>query len=301
MRPAHGRTDRGALFGFAQVECRGHSGPADGRYPPARRSEAPDAPATQVLVLATLGAAERRRLARSAPAGARRSPGPTRWRPDGRRSSSAPSRFADEGAPALADGAGEDALAAGARGAQPRAACAFRRSPPTPAARGRPLLGCSRRGSATARASRSPTAVGAARELGPAGARRRRACSRRRRDLAAVLGGRERPWSVRGARAASASGPRSGSRPREAALQLLVALDAGAAPNSDGSPRSWACRAGVAELRDRRAAVDAAAAQAALTTARSARAERGGGGDGGAPRSGAAGARLCARPRPSAG
>ncbi|MFZ0386217.1 MAG: hypothetical protein WAL22_11160, partial [Solirubrobacteraceae bacterium] len=58
--------DGPALFRFAQVEVPWQLGPEDGRYVLRPEGE-PEGPVTQVIVLATLGAPERRRL------GARRS------------------------------------------------------------------------------------------------------------------------------------------------------------------------------------------------------------------------------------
>jgi hypothetical protein len=107
----------------------------------------------------------------------------------------------------------------------------------------------------------------AARELtepaGPArGSRRRRALGGSEARLAALLSGAQQPLTAEEL-ALRARLDLDSDRPREAALQLLVALDAAIAELAAGRP-SPALSERIATLRERRGST-AAAAQAALT------------------------------------
>ena len=83
--------DGPGLFAFTQVEVPWQLGPEDGRYV-LRPDGQPDAQVTQVIVLATLGAPQRRRLGARRPRGVEPEPEPTPVTTPARRSSPPPSR-----------------------------------------------------------------------------------------------------------------------------------------------------------------------------------------------------------------
>jgi hypothetical protein len=220
------------LFRFVQVEFPWPLGPPDGRYlvrPPAPTPPAlAEAAASHVLVFATLGAPERRRLAgrrRTRDAEPEPAPAPV---------ATGRATIIDAGDPVASagqarswlDAAGEDELAGGLRMLN-RALHAFRLVTADPY-----LLPVARRQAITARVgfgAGEQVADGlwtAARELVATDARLRRAklLSPQAR-LAAVLGARELPL-VCEELALRARLDLDHARPREAALQLLVALDA---------------------------------------------------------------------------
>jgi hypothetical protein len=255
------------LFRFVQVEFPWPLGPPDGRYlirPPGEAGAAP----SHVIVFATLGAPERRRWTgrrrvRDAPP----EPDPTPVT-TGRATIIAtdePLAGPDQ-ARAWLEAAAEDELAAGLR-VLDRALHAFRLVTVDPYAQ--PV---GRRQALIARigyGAGEQVADGlwtAARELAPTDGRRRRRASGAvlapQARLAAVLGARELPLACEEL-ALRARLDLDHDRPREAALQLLVALDATIAELSV-DPRAAALAERLAELRGRRDDVGTAA-QAALS------------------------------------
>jgi hypothetical protein len=251
------------LFRFSQVELPWPLGPPDGRYL-LRPPDLPDAPAAHVIVFATLGAPERRRLAarrrqREAPA----QPGPTPV-------STGRATIIEVGQP-LADlpharawlqGAGEPELAA-AFGVLNRALHAFRVVTADPYLH--PVI---RRQALVARigfGAGEQVADGRwtdARELAYAEGRRRRArVLHPQARLAAVLGARDHGL-VTEELTLRARLDLDHGREREGALQLLVALDAALA-ELPGEPAAAALASRLSELRAQREAV-VAAAQSAL-------------------------------------
>jgi hypothetical protein len=259
-------TEGSRLFPFVQVEFPWPLGPEDGRYL-VRAPADPDGPPSHVIVLATLGAPERRRLAarrrRDAPA----QPAPTPV-------ATARATIIDVGRPlageaaarAWLDGADEDDVEA-ALAVLNRAVHAFRLATADPYL---PLAG--RRRALVARVgfgAGEEVADGewtAARELVLADDRRGRRAARGQLEpqarLAALLGGRIVPLVCEELTLRARLDLEHG-RDREAALQLLVALDAALAELAR-SPGAADLSDRLAELRGRREAV-AAAAQAALS------------------------------------
>jgi hypothetical protein len=257
---------RGTVFSFVQVEFPWQLGPPDGRYllrPPG----AADGPPSHVIVLATLGAPERRRLAaRRRARGADPQPPPTPV-------TTGRATVIDVGSPLAGEpaarswlsAAGEDELLAGLAVLN-RTLHAFRvvtADPYLPPAGPRQAL-VARLGFGAG----EEVADGlwtAAREVSPTGGARRRRPGRGalapQARLAAVLGARESPL-VSEELALRARLDVDQGRTREAALQLLVALDAALAELGAGEYAS-ALAERLAELRGRREAVGAAA-QAAL-------------------------------------
>jgi hypothetical protein len=260
----------GAVFSFVQLEFPWQLGPADGRYllrPPGD----PDGPPGHVVVLATLGAPERRRLASLRRA---REVDP---QPDPTPVTTGRATIIDVGSPlagepaarAWLSAAGEDDLLAGLAVLN-RMLHAFRlvtADPYLPPVGPGPAL-VARLGFGAG----EEVADGlwtAAREVAPAGGSRRRRASRTalapQARLAAVLGGREAPL-VTEELTLRARLDLDHGRAREAALQLLVALDAALAelPGRPPAGEHAAELAGrLTELRSQRDAVGAAA-QAAL-------------------------------------
>jgi hypothetical protein len=250
------------MFRFVQVEVPWALGPPDGRYL-LRAPEAEDQAPTHVIVLATLGAPERRRLGRRGPQAVSPSPEPAAV-------STGRATIIDVGDP-LADGtepgswlqqAGEPELETGLTILN-RALHSFRAVTADPY-----LHPVSRRHVLVARVgygAGEQVADGLwteARELAYVERRQRRARALAPQSrLAAVLGARETVLAceelVLRARLDLDHG-----RVREAALQLLVALDAALA-ELPGDPAAAALTARLAELREQRQAVTAAA-QAAL-------------------------------------
>lgn len=253
----------GMLFRFVQVEYPWPLGPPDGRYL-VRAPGDPDGAPTHVVVLATLGAARRPRR-----------PGRGRARavppePDPAPVATGRATIIDAGAPlrdatageAWLRAAGEDELEAGLL-VLDRALHAFRLAAADPYAG--PL---GRRQALVARVgfgAGEQVADGqwtAARELTPPHPRRRRArVLAPQARLAALLGAREAPLVCEELTLRTRADLDAG-RPREAALQLRVALDAALAELA-ADPHAPELTDRLAELRAQGDAV-AAAAQAAL-------------------------------------
>ena len=252
-----------ALFAFVQIEVPWPLGPPDGRYV---LRDADGSAVTHVAVLATLGASERRRRRRG------RRPRDAPPEPDpapvatGRATvvTVAPPLADADAARAWLAGAGEPELDAGLTVVN-RALHAFRLVATDPHAHSiaRDRLIAARIGYGAG----EQVADGCwtrARELAglTAGRHRRREALASQARLAAVLGAREPPLAceelVLRARLDLDEG-----RPREAALQVLVALDAALA-ELGADPRAPTLADRLTELRGRREAV-ASAAQAALS------------------------------------
>lgn len=250
-------SDTERLFSFVQFEFPRELGPADGRYVV---REGPGAEASHVLVLRTVGARERRRLARRRPHPAEPEPEPEPV-PTARATVIAAVAHEDE---ASANGwlAGarrepDDVLAGALRvlnralhahavaGADPLAA-EVRREHALVArlgwGRGEQVAD-GRWAEAVEVPFRPPK-------------RRRTEALRPQERLAAMLGGRDRPL-VAESLAMRARLDLDHGREREAALQLRVALEAGIAELEDASADDLAQR--LAELREQRDAVGAAA------------------------------------------
>lgn len=252
-----------ALFGFVQFEWPWQLGPPDGRYL-LRPPENPDAPAAQVIVVATLGAPERRRLPQ------RRKHRDAPPKPDPTPVSTGRATIVDVGRPlgGLSEArmwleqAG-DAELDQAIDVLNRALHAFRLVTADPY-----LNPVTRRQSIVARigfGAGEQVADGLwtdARELIEAEGRQRRIRALvPQARLAAVLGARERPL-VCEELALRARLDLDQGRDREAALQVLVALDAALAElSSERGPEALSGR--IAELRSQREPV-ATAAQSAL-------------------------------------
>jgi hypothetical protein len=251
------------LFSFTQVEFPWQLGPEDGRYL-VRAPGDPEGPPSHVIVVATLGAPERRRLAARRRRDAEPSPPPTPVATTRVTIIDAGHPLADEAAArAWLAGAGEDELRAGLAVLN-RILHAFRLATADPYV---PPAG--RRQALVARVgfgAGEQVAEGvwtAARELvaDRGGRRMRRRVLEPQSRLAAVLGGREAPLACEELTLRARLDLDHG-RPREAALQLLVALDAALA-ELGGGPQAAELADRLDELRGRREAV-AAAAQAAL-------------------------------------
>ena len=256
------------LFSFAQFEFPWSLGPSDGRYL-LRLSGDAGGPPTHVIVIATLGAPERRHLTTRRRPRAEPEPAPVPVATgratviDVAQSFSGPAE-----AVAWLRDAGEQALE-DALGTLNRALHAFRLVTADPY-----VQPVTRRQAIVARLGYGvgeQVADGLwtdAREPLPArGARSRRARSRvlqPQERLAAMLGARE-PGLVCEELVLRARLDLDHARPREAALQLLIALDAAVAELS-ADPRAGVLAARVTELRDQREPV-AGAAQSALTGA----------------------------------
>ncbi len=251
------------LFSFVQVEFPWPLGPADGRYL-VRPSGQPDGAASHVIVLATLGAPERRRLGGRRRREADPEPAPTPVATGRATVIDVGSPLPEEAAArAWLDAAGKDELEAGL-GVLNRALRAHRLSTADPY-----LPPAGRRHALVARVgygAGEEVAEGvwtAARELAPDPDRRGRSAARGRLEpqarLAALLGGRTAPLACEEL-ALRARLDLDQGHAREAALQLLVALDATLAELGRSGPAAER----LAELRGRREAV-AAAAQTALT------------------------------------
>jgi hypothetical protein len=259
------------LFRFAQVELPWPLGPPDGRYlvraeEPVSHgpSTPPDAPPTHVLVFATLGAPERRRL------GARRRQRDAATEPDPEAVATGRATIIEVGT-ALGDeqarnwlaGAGEDDLEA-ALAVLNRALHAFRITTVDPylrpVGRGQALVARIGFGAGEEVAEGRWTA---AKELiVPRGRNRRSRILAPQARLAALLGAREAALACEELTLRARSDIDLG-RPREAALQLLVALDAALAELA-ADPHAPQLAERLGELRAQREPV-AAAAQAALS------------------------------------
>lgn len=251
------------LFRFVQAEFPWLLGPPDGRYL-LRPAGAPNSPASQVIVFATLGAPQRRRLTavhkrRDAPP----EPEPTAVSTGRATVIEVGEPFAGtEPARAWLQSAGEDELAGGIA-ALNRALHAFRLVTADPH-----LHTVGRQQALVARVgfgAGEQVADGLwadARELWLAEDRTRRIRALHpQARLAAVLGARERPLACEELTLRARLDLDCG-RDREAALQLLVALDAALAELAR-EPIAPALQGRLGELRERREAT-AIAAQAAL-------------------------------------
>jgi hypothetical protein len=252
-----------SLFRFLQVELPWQLGPPDGRYLLRASGGAEDLP-SHVIVLATLGAVERRRLA------SRRSSRPATPRPDPAPVTTGRATVIEVGSPlggaaearAWLEQAGEPELERGLRTLN-QALHAFRLVTADPylhpIARGQVLVA---RVGFGAGEQVADGLWSDARELIPRQRRLRRAqVLHPQSRLAAVLGGRERALACEEL-ALRARADLDHGRTREAALQLLVTLDAALAelPGERAAP---ALNPRLDELRAQHEPV-AQAAQAAL-------------------------------------
>jgi hypothetical protein len=256
------------LFRFSQVELPWTLGPPDGRYLLRRPGDAAAGQPTHVLVIATLGAPERRLLK------------PTRKRanaepePEPSPVSTGRATVIDVGEPfagaaeasAWLDSAGEDQLSEDLAVLN-RALHAFRLVTADPY-----VNAIERRQALVARigyGAGDEVADGqwtSARELNPATGRSRRAAVLApQARLAAVLNGRERVLAC-AELALRARLDLDHGREREAALQVLVALDAALAELAVEPGATHAFGERLTELRGQRDAI-AIAAQAALAGA----------------------------------
>jgi hypothetical protein len=253
--------DGPALFRFGQIEVPWPLGPEDGRYV-LRPDGQPDAQVTQVIVLATLGAPQRRRL------GARRS---RRAEPEPEPTPVTTGRATIISAEPLANrttaqswlrGAGEDDLETGLL-ALNRMLSAFRRvaADPYAVAIGRDQLIAARIGYGAGEQVADGRWEQACELPGPDRSRRRARVLAPQARLAAALGARQTTL-VCEELVLRARLDLDQDRPREASLQLLVTLDAAVA-ELGREPETLGLSERVAELRERRELV-AVAAQAAL-------------------------------------
>jgi hypothetical protein len=252
------------LFRFVQVEYPWPLGPTDGRYLLRREGDPVDAPAAHVLVIATLGAPERRRLLSKSKRNAQVEPEPTAV-------ATGRATVIDVGEPFEVERdaaswlrrAGEADLQAGIAVLN-RALHAFRlvtADPYTqPVGRQHALVARLGYGAGEQVADGLWTE---ARELLPLRRRRqpRATVLQPQARLAAVLGGRELPLACEEL-ALRARLDLDHGRDREAALQVLVALDAAVA-ELGADPTAGALADRLEELRGQREAI-AAAAQTAL-------------------------------------
>ena len=259
------------LFRFVQVELPWPLGPPDGRYL-VRADAVAEAPPTHVLVFATLGAPERRRLAgRRRQREAAPEPGPAAV-------ATGRATVIDVGAPLPEDqahawlaGAGEEDLEAGLAVLN-RALHAFRvvTADPHLHAVGRSQALVARIGFGAG----EEVAEGrwtAAKELSlPAGRQRRARLLAPQAQLAARLGAREATLACEELVLRARTDVDQG-RWREAALQLLVALDAALA-ELGADPHAAQLAERLSELRGQREPIGAAA-QTALSGALSAQDE----------------------------
>ena len=252
------------LFRFTQVEFPWPLGPTDGRYLLRRADDPADAPPAHVLVIATLGASERRRLLSKGKRNAQPEPEPVPV-------ATGRATVIDVGEPfgleadatAWLRRVGENDLQAGITVLN-RALHAFRLVTADPY-----MQPVDRQQALVARlgfGAGEQVAEGLwtqARELLPARRRRqpRATVLQPQARLAAVLGGRERPLACEELTLRGRLDLDHG-RDREAALQVLVALDAALAELA-ADPAAGALSDRLEELRSQRQAI-AAAAQTAL-------------------------------------
>lgn len=251
------------LFKFVQVEYPWALGPADGRYLLRRPGDPAHADPAHVLVIASLGAPERRRLLAKRKRNAQPEPDPTPV-------ATGRATVIDVGAPFAAEGparawlsrAGEEDVAAGLAVLN-HALHAFRLVTADPY-----LHPVGRQQALVARlgfGAGEQVADGLwteALELSPDRGRQPRAkVLQPQARLAAVLGGRERALACEEL-ALRAKLDLDHGREREAALQVLVALDAAVA-ELQADPAATALNERLSELRGQRDQI-AAAAQTAL-------------------------------------
>lgn len=260
--PAPGRA-AGAVFRFAQVEVPWPLGPPDGRYV-LRPDGRPDAPIADVIVIATLGAPQRRRLGGRRPRESSPEPAPTPVA-TGRATVIEAEPHAPERAIAWLKDAGEDQLATALRTLN-RGLRGFRLVTADPYAMPlrRDALIAARVGYGTGEQVAGGRWERALELPAPRGRRRRSEVLEPQGRLAAVLGGR-RPPLVCEELVLRARLDLDQGHPREAALQLLPALDAAIAELSAGAVQASASglEQRLGQLRERRAGV-ADAARAAL-------------------------------------
>ena len=254
------------LFRFVQVEFPWPLGPPDGRYLVRPEGEPEGAP-SHVIVFATLGAPERRRLGgRRRTRDAAPEPGPAPVA-TGRATiidAGAPLPGADQ-ARAWLDGAGEDELAGGLR-VLDRALHAFRLVTADPYVHevGRRQALAARIGFGAGEQVADGLWTAAREVVATDGRRRRSQVLAPQARLAAVLGARERPLACEEL-ALRARLDLDHDRPREAALQVLVTLDAAIAELS-ADPQAGRLADRIGGLRALRDGAGAAA-QAALSGA----------------------------------
>jgi hypothetical protein len=252
-------------FRFSQIELPWALGPPDGRYLLRAPGDPPDATPSHVLVIATLGAPERRRLvsARRRQAQAEPQPEPSPVTTGRATVIDVRSAFDDEGqARAWLAGAGEDELADGLAVLN-RTLHAFRLvlADPYLAPVGRHQALVARIGFGAGEQVADGLWTDARELLRPRVRQRRATVLQPQARLAAVLNGRERPL-VSEELTLRARLDLDHGRDREAALQVMVALDAAIAELSlDATATALGGR--LEELRSRRDHT-AAAAQEAL-------------------------------------
>jgi hypothetical protein len=250
-------SDPERLFSFVQFEFPRELGPADGRYVV---REGAGAEASHVLVLRTLGAPERRRLARRRPRPAEPEPEPEPV-PTARATVIAAVAHEDETSANgwLAGARREpDDVVAGALRVLNRAlhAHAVAGADPLAAEVRREHALVARLGWGRGEQVAEGRWAEAVEVPFRPPKRRRTEALRPQERLAAMLGGRDRPL-VAESLAMRARLDLDHGREREAALQLRVALEAGIAELEDTSADDLAKR--LAELREQRDAVGAAA------------------------------------------
>ncbi len=254
----------GPLFRFVQVELPWALGPPDGRYLLRRAQDPPEAPAAHVLVLATLGAPERRRRFARDKRQVEPEPEPTPVTTGRATVIDVAAPIPDaQAARAWLERAGSEEVEE-ALHVLNRALHAYRLVTADPSLA--PLARAQALVVRVGYGAGEQVADGLwsdARELLDGAPRTRRLkVLQPHARLAAVLGGRERAL-VCEELVLRARLDLDQRRPREAALQLLVALDAAIAELST-DPSAPALSQRVEELRERRDPV-AAAAQAALS------------------------------------
>ena len=251
------------LFRFVQVELPWALGPPDGRYLVRAEGEG-EAPASHVLVLATLGAPERRRLSgRRQRRNVEPQPEPTAVATGRATVIDVGGPLEEAGARAWLAGAGEDELAAGLAVLN-RALHSFRVITADPYLQpvGRAQAIVARVGFGAGEEVAEGLWTDARELTAPEGPRRRARVLAPQARLAALLGAREAALASEEL-ALRARLDLDQGRPREAALQLLVALDAAVAELAAG-PHAAELAPRLDELRGQRDPV-AAAAQAALS------------------------------------
>jgi hypothetical protein len=251
------------FFRFTQVELPWALGPPDGRYLLRAAGDPPDAPPVHVLVVATLGAPERRRFARKKQRQAEPEPEPAPVTTGRATVIDLEAAFAGEAeGQAWLQNAGEPEFAAGLAVLN-RALHAFRlvTADPylTPIGRHQPLV--ARIGFGAGEQVADGLWTDARELLDSRGRQRRATVLQPQARLAAVLNGRERPLASEELTLRARADIDHG-RDREAALQVLVALDAAIAEIAI-DPTAPALEKRLDELRARRDAT-AVAAQEAL-------------------------------------